>query len=276
MASNRKTITAHCIIKNEENFVGFAIRSVIDYVEKVLIFDTGSTDKTVDIIEQLVKEYPKKIIFEKKGDCPKEKHSVLRQEMLDKTRTDWFMIVDGDEVHTKRGMEEAIDLINSRDDLDWIVSPYYLCVGDIYHIYKKEWYNEFWGRSGCFTPRFIKKIDGIYWSGNYEEDTLYRQDGVKFFNNKYLFFLKNKYWHLTYLERSSADRDVYTSGIEKTRQGKRRLTYFMIGKKIIESPPEVLINLKKMGYLESLLNFYKLLLMKPSLLFRRLLYKIKR
>ena len=58
------SITAHCLVKNEENFVGFAIKSVINFVDKVIVFDTGSTDKTVGLIKNLVKEFPEKIIFE--------------------------------------------------------------------------------------------------------------------------------------------------------------------------------------------------------------------
>ena len=57
-------ITAHCLIKNEENFVWYAIKSVVDFVDKIIVFDTGSTDKTVELIKKLAEEYPEKIIFE--------------------------------------------------------------------------------------------------------------------------------------------------------------------------------------------------------------------
>ena len=106
------TITAHCLIKNEENFVWYAIKSVVDFVDKIIVFDTGSTDKTVELIKKLAEEYPEKIIFEEKGSCDKVRHTHLRQEMLKKTNTDWFMILDGDEVWTKRGAEEAIKIIS--------------------------------------------------------------------------------------------------------------------------------------------------------------------
>jgi len=39
-------ITAQMVVKNEENFVWFAIKSVLPYVKKFLITDTGSTDNT--------------------------------------------------------------------------------------------------------------------------------------------------------------------------------------------------------------------------------------
>jgi glycosyltransferase involved in cell wall biosynthesis len=99
-------LTVHCLIKNEENFIFYAIKSVVDFVDKIIIFDTGSTDKTVAIVNSLVNQYPHKIIFEEKGDCNKSQHTLLRQEMIEKTKTEWFMVLDGDEIWTKRGMEE--------------------------------------------------------------------------------------------------------------------------------------------------------------------------
>ena len=51
----KQTIWANTIVHNEENFIWFAIMSVIDWVDKMLVWDTGSTDKTVEIIEEIIK-----------------------------------------------------------------------------------------------------------------------------------------------------------------------------------------------------------------------------
>ena len=111
MINKNFTITAQCLIKNEERFVEYSIRSVIDYMDSVLIFDTGSTDRTIEIIQDLIKEYPNRIILERKGECDRIKLQHYKQEMLEKTKTDWFMILDGDEVWSKAGIEEAIQTI---------------------------------------------------------------------------------------------------------------------------------------------------------------------
>mgnify|MGYP000359384862 CR=1 FL=1 len=132
------SITAHCIIKNEENFVEYAIRSVVDFVDQIIVFDTGSTDKTVSIILELQTRHPNKIFFEEKGSCDKKRHTELREEMLNKTNTEWFMILDGDEVWTKRGMEEVLSVINSSLEVECLIAPFYLCVGDVYHRYYKD------------------------------------------------------------------------------------------------------------------------------------------
>jgi glycosyltransferase involved in cell wall biosynthesis len=268
----RKTLTAQVIVKNEENFIDFAIRSVINYVDTVLVFDTGSTDRTAEKIEVLRKEYPTKIIFEEKGPCDKKRHTQLRQEMLDRTTTDWFLLLDGDEAHTKRGMEEAISVINNLTDYDWLVSPYYLCVGDVAHTYYKEKFDVFYNRIGFFTPRFVRKQAGMRWQGDYEYDTLYDNQGKMVYQKEKLYFLQNRYWHLTHLQRSPADDAVYTSGIAKSRADKRRLTYLFIGRRITEAFPEVFSGHPELliSPWRSAINFLSLAAGQPLLLWRRL------
>jgi glycosyltransferase involved in cell wall biosynthesis len=248
------TITAHCIVKNEENFVRYAIKSVVDFVDKIIVFNTGSTDKTVEIVQGLVKEYPDKIIFEEKGECDKKRHTELRQEMVDRTTTDWFMILDGDEVWTKRGMGEALKIINADKSVECLIAPFYLCVGDVYHKYYKDGNFEILSRKDFFFPRFIKRIRGVHWFGSYNADSLYDNDGKVFFQEKNSIFLRNRYWHLTHLKRSSKDDEEYSS--YGMRKDKRRETYFILGRKINESVPEAIINENKLSFVRSINNFF--------------------
>ena len=246
-------ITAHCLVKNEENFVGYAIKSVADFVDKIIVFDTGSTDKTVDIVQSLMQQYPDKIIFEEKGECDKKRHTELRQEMLDRTTTEWFMILDGDEVWTKRGMQEVSESVEKNDKIECLVAPFYLCVGDIYHRYYKRGNFEIFGRKDFFSPRFFKKVRSIHWFGDYDRDTLF-DDNKIFFNEQNTLFLKNKYWHLTHLKRSSKDgTDFSSNGVRKE---KRRETYFVLGRAIKDSAPEVFNNFQKLSFLNSAINFF--------------------
>ena len=237
------TITAHCLVKNEENFVGYAIKSVINFVDKVLIFDTGSTDKTVEIIKQLLALYPDKIIFEEKGSSDKMRHTALRQEMVDRTNTDWFMILDGDEVWTDRAMEEALKAINT-GMYDGIKSNFYECVGDVYHRHFRDSYT---------TARFVK-LGEVQWGGGFNEDNFYTKKGEEFFKTKNVFLLENKFWHLTHLVRSSKDYFDYSSG--GLRVGKRVLTYCVVGRKITEAPPEVFMPVDfHLSHFNSCINF---------------------
>jgi hypothetical protein len=58
-------LTVHCMVRNEP-FVYYAVKSVYDYVGKILLYDTGSYDEhTLEDIELLLSEdVDNKIIFE--------------------------------------------------------------------------------------------------------------------------------------------------------------------------------------------------------------------
>ncbi len=262
------SITAHCLVKNEENFIYYAIKSVINFVDHVMVFDTGSTDKTVEIIQGLVKEYPNKIIFEEKGIADGKRHTKLRQEMLDRTKTEWFMILDGDEVWTERGMKEALSIIRKNDPtIEFIDAPFYLCVGDIYHRTTKKGKMErgSYPFKEFFYPRFLKITNGIHWQGDFNEDTLKTSNGELFckLDGSNAVILQSKYWHLTQLIRSSTDGNDYSSG--GNRRTKRRLTHFTIGVKINELVPEVFGKDPakfRLSWSVSFINFLKLLVFK--------------
>ncbi|MBP6855675.1 MAG: GtrA family protein [Candidatus Pacebacteria bacterium] len=234
-----KTITAHCLVKNEDVFIEYAIRSVIDVVDAVLVFDTGSNDSTVSIVQRLRQEYPAKIIFEQKGPCDKERHTQLRQEMVDKTTTDWFMILDGDEVWTTQGARELKHIIEDTST-ECVVAPFHLCVGDVFHEHRRKGHFIINGKKGNYALRALKKTRGIHWGGVYENDTLYDERKKIFCGENNTVFLDHSFWHCTHLRRSSGDAYDYSSG--SSRLEKERLTFFGIGKKIRDPLPEVFNN----------------------------------
>ena len=43
-------ITAQMLVKNEEYWIWYSVRSILPFANKVMIFDTGSTDETSKII----------------------------------------------------------------------------------------------------------------------------------------------------------------------------------------------------------------------------------
>ena len=231
------SLTAHTIICNDDVYVGYAIRSIIDHVERVFVFDTGSTDNTGTIIDALVADYPGKIVFERKGPSDKAKHTRLRQEMLDRTTTDWFMILDGDEVWTKRAIAEAVDTIARTPREDLLIAPYYACVGDVFHDYLRRGSFRILNRNDRLAPRFVRRVPGLHWRGEYGADMLVGADGNMALTQHNSLVLDHRFWHLTHLQRSSGDEGAYTSG--GNRDDKRRPTYLGIGRRIKEPVPEV-------------------------------------
>ena len=61
-------IWAHTLVKNEERYLWFSVVSVINFVDKVLIWDTGSSDKTPEIALRLKRLFPEKIEYKEIGE----------------------------------------------------------------------------------------------------------------------------------------------------------------------------------------------------------------
>ena len=204
-----KTIWGNTVVKNEDRYIWFAIKSVINHLDKLLIYDTGSSDKTVEIISGLKKEYPEKIIFEEKGNVDAKGLTKLRNEMLEKTEADWFILVDGDEVWWEDSITEVIRKINESDEnLYAIVNPVINLIGDIYH-YQEDAAGEYkiLGKKGHFNIRAInRKIPGLNLKNDYPLEGYYDE------NDKLIQSLDNKLkladkpiLHFSHLQRSSHD-----------------------------------------------------------------------
>lgn len=174
-------IWAHTLVRNEERYLWFAVGSVISYVDKLLLWDTGSTDKTVKIIKLLKNRYPGKIQTRFAGEVTPSEYTNLRQEMLEVTKSDWFIIVDGDEVWWNSGINELTSIIyKAKNKFDSIVNGYYNVVGDIYHYQEKEGgMYEIDGVRGHITIRAINRnIPGLYTSKPHGQHGYYDEDGV--------------------------------------------------------------------------------------------------
>lgn len=250
-------ITAHCLVKNEEKFIRFVIESVIVAVDVILVYDTGSTDSTVAVIRGLMSAYPGKIILEEKGVCDRKRHTHLRNEMISKTTTEWFMVLDGDEVWTDRSLFEVHDIIAHQPQIECLITCFYLCVGDVRHYHYRSGQVEMLGRREHFYPRFFKKVNGIYWQGQYNEDTVVTHSGAVFFNKQNTAIMFHKYWHLTHLIRSSVTNDFTSGG---TRGNKVIPTYFIIGRKIKELLPEVFMDQNEIPELSGVKSFFNFFL----------------
>ncbi len=221
---NRKKIWGNTIVKNEDKFIWFAIISVIDYLDKILVWDTSSSDKTVEIIQLLKKKYPKKIDFQQIGPVDKTGLTKARQEMLKLTKSDWFMIVDGDEIWWQDSIKKTVKLIEEQNDLYALVHPVINVVGDIFHFQEEQaGQYQILGRKGHFNIRVInRKIPGLSIKGDYPNEGFYDKDQRLLQNiESKLKFIDAPILHMTHLSRSSnqADKTV----LERTKKLKHEI-----------------------------------------------------
>lgn len=131
------------IVKNEEDVIQKCIMSSIDLVDEIIILDTGSTDSTLQKIEELNLSNIRVEKFEWVNDFSK-----ARNKSLEFATKDWVLILDADEVlkyKSKKDIEEFI--INDGSDVYSI--GIYNHVGKSNMIYSNVMFRLF-KRSGVF------------------------------------------------------------------------------------------------------------------------------
>jgi glycosyltransferase involved in cell wall biosynthesis len=206
-------IIAQTLVKNEERYLWFAVKSVIDYVDKVLIWDTGSTDRTVEIIKKLQSKYPNKIEFRETGPVGRDGLSTLRQEMLLKSHCDWIILLDGDEVWWQDSIKKVTtSILVNGTKLDSIVTPYVSLIGDIYHRQEeKAGRYKIDGRVGHITIRAInRKIPGLHVEKPYGKEGYFDGEGkpIQERPEGRREFIGAPYLHFSHLERGGNGKSV--------------------------------------------------------------------
>jgi len=209
-----KTITVHTLVQNEEKYLWFSVMSVIDFVDKVFIWDTGSTDKTIEIIKEIQRLKPEKVYFKEVGKVNPDEFTKVRQKMLNETKTDWLILVDGDEVWWEDSIKKVISIIVEKgNNLDSIACKYKNLIGDIYHFQ-----NERAGKykidekMGFFNIRAINmKIGGLKVSKPHGQQGYFNEANILIQNmNKMRRVIvdNSSYLHFTNLSRSSGSFDL--------------------------------------------------------------------
>jgi len=211
-----KSIWANTLVRNEERYLWYAVTSVIKYVDKILIWDTGSSDKTVVITKKLQKKYPRKVEFKEIGEVDIDEFTSVRQQMLDETKSDWVLILDGDEVWWDDSIRKVVDTIQKQGGkLETIVNSYHNIVGDIYHYQeKKAGRYKIDGKVGHYTIKAMnRKIPGLHLDKPHGTQGFFDEKGklIQKRPQKFRKFINVPYMHFTHMIRSSTlekDLDV--------------------------------------------------------------------
>lgn len=251
---SKKIVWANTIVHNEENFVWFAIMSVVDWVDKVLVWDTGSTDKTVEIIKEIIKEKGNKVEFKEVGLVDKYKFTKMRQLMLEQSDCDWILILDGDEIWWDGSIRKIIKEISSKGaEINGIVVPMIVSVGDIYHFQEEKagQYNLV-GRKGHYNLRAInRKIPGLHVDRAYPLEGYLDKNNQLIQDKKGVIFLDAAYLHVTHLPRSTKARNP---GKLKLEVGKPITSDFKYPEVLCTLPPDFVPSpWKKLSGMEFLL-----------------------
>ncbi len=257
-------ITLHTIVKNEDRFIKAALISALASkdVKRALVWDTGSTDNTV---QEILSIKDPRIEFIEKGNVSRKKLALLRNEQLEITKTPWILLVDGDEIWPEKNLEKLIKAMKkSASETIALVNRTRNAVGDFnYYLPESKGLYRIGPWSGHLNIRAIRNLPGLTVKGEYP-DEWYELDGVKIqeypscLSNKEspcrtarrllnrrqefcLQFVDTWYLHATHLKRSSSWMAEFKT---VDRLKKHKWFYGLTGLKLIEMNkselPEVL------------------------------------
>ncbi|SVD21962.1 uncharacterized protein METZ01_LOCUS374816, partial [marine metagenome] len=94
-------LTVCMIAKNEEEFIGQALASVKDVAHQIIVVDTGSTDRTVEIAREHGAEVHEFVWNDHFADA--------RNHALQYARGDWVLILDADEELMAGTLEDLLN-----------------------------------------------------------------------------------------------------------------------------------------------------------------------
>jgi glycosyltransferase involved in cell wall biosynthesis len=200
-------IWAHTLVKNEAKWLWYAVTSVVDYLDKILLWDTGSTDGTLEVIEDLCSRYGSKIDFREYGPVDAETYTVARKEMLEQTESDWFLMLDGDEIWFEDSIQKVISEVKTNGNkLESVIVPTINLVGDIFH-YQEASAGKYKiaGKEGHLSLKAINmRIPGLQIIGPHGQ--MGWADGerkmIQDRDPKKIKYLDAPFFHTTHLQRS--------------------------------------------------------------------------
>jgi len=207
----KNTIWVNTLVKNEERWIWYGLKSVLSFVDKIMVWDTGSTDRTVEIIKKIKSS---KIDFEEKGSVTKKEYGNLRQQMLDKTKSDWVFVLDGDEIWPKPPLVQLIKEVKTTSERTdgFCVRPINF-VGDIRFVHPDTFQGQTphgpKGLKGFFSTRIFRRtIKGLHVQKEYGKESFrdYTGKTIRERVGRIKYLPKIYYWHMSYLPRSSSDK----------------------------------------------------------------------
>jgi glycosyltransferase involved in cell wall biosynthesis len=192
------------IVKNEDEWVWYALQSVLPYADQILVTDTGSSDHTVELIKSIASA---KIKFSQIHVSSAAEVTAARASQLEATKTDWLWIVDGDEVYTETGAKEIKSVITQSVHNGIAVRRFDL-LGDVYHR-QVESVGEYrmLGTSGHLVTRLIRRsaFPGLKLDRPYPLEAYVDQKGrvIHSYDENKWYVTTNHLYHAMYLRRSS-------------------------------------------------------------------------
>ncbi len=179
-------IAACYITKDCEEFIEASIKSIYDFVSKIIVVDNLSKDKTLDILEKFNDPQKKITVISREFKTKTEQRNVYCQ-MLD--GQDYCLVVDSDEVWDGENIRKVEHLIFSNSEVPAFQFNFVDFWKDLGHVSKGIW-ESFVGRKSLINLNLCGKI-------KYENHTLPVLDNGE--NIPSVFVQDIKFFHYSYV-----------------------------------------------------------------------------
>ncbi|MFQ2345292.1 MULTISPECIES: glycosyltransferase [Aeromonas] len=143
-------IAAVVICKNEERYIKRCLNSLVNRFSRVIVIDTGSTDRTLEIVKRSFYNYGVELFeYSWKGSF-----SLIRNYALSIITSEFIFFIDGDEefLYNHQGWASFEKMIES-------------CCYDVFSVKILSSSDGRWGN----VPRIIRNKSGCYYYGNVHE-----------------------------------------------------------------------------------------------------------
>jgi hypothetical protein len=114
MKADNNLVGVLMMIKNEENSIAVSINSVKDYIKHVIIFDTGSTDRTIEILKKTCEANNQELHL-KEGvfkSFPESRNDAI--EFAETFKVKFLLLMDaGDEFKSEKSKNKFLKVISS-------------------------------------------------------------------------------------------------------------------------------------------------------------------
>ncbi|MCB2312377.1 glycosyltransferase [Clostridium tagluense] len=184
------------IVKNEETYLPRCLSSIKDIVDEIIIVDTGSTDRTIDI----AKSFGANVHYFKWNN----NFSDARNESLKYATKDWILILDGDDELYPEDQENLRDLLTKQLDEN-----------AIYYFETLNYYGSTIDNNSItinLNPRLYKNNQGTHYDGEIHNQLIFSE-------NKYnAIYTLIKIHHFGYMNKSIDSKDKRTRNITLLKQ----------------------------------------------------------
>jgi glycosyltransferase involved in cell wall biosynthesis len=125
----RNGISLCMIVKNEQHNLSHLLESVLPVVEEAHLVDTGSTDRTVSIIENFARRYPGRVQLHHWRPPARSRFfpfALARNHSFTFATQEWILYLDGDDRIDRRKLQRFKDRALGTPNVDaWIVRYVY-------------------------------------------------------------------------------------------------------------------------------------------------------